>query len=40
MNSDIQEYFKYVFKKKHGEKTDNPSMKGYVKNIKIELRLR
>ena len=31
--SDIQDYFEYILKK-HGENTDNPSMKTYVHEIK------
>ena len=30
--SDIQDYFEYIFKK-HGEKTDNPSIRIYVNTI-------
>ena len=31
--SDIQDYFEYIFKK-HGEKTNNPSVRIYVNKIK------
>ena len=34
--SDIQDYFEYI-KKKHGEKTDNPSMKIYVNKIENQI---
>ena len=30
--SDIEDYFEYIFKK-HGEKTDNPSIRMYVNKI-------
>ena len=30
--SDIQDYFKYIFKK-HGKKADNPSIRMYVNKI-------
>ena len=32
--SDIQDYFKYILKK-HGQKTDNPSIIIYVNKIEI-----
>ena len=30
---DIQDYFEYILKKKHGEKTDNPPIRIYVNKI-------
>ena len=30
---DIQDYFEYIFKKQHGEKTDNPSIRIFVNKI-------
>ena len=37
--SDIQEYFEHIFKK-HNENVDNPSLKIYVKKLKIGLHLK
>ena len=34
--SDIQYYFEYILKK-HGEKTDNPSIKTYINKIEIRI---
>ena len=34
--SDIQHYFEYILKK-HGEKTDNPSIKTYINKIEIRI---
>ena len=34
--SDIQGYFEYILKK-HGEKTDNPSIRIYVNKIGLHL---
>ena len=36
--SDIRDYFEYIFKK-HGEKTDNPSIRIYIYINKIENRI-
>ena len=36
---DIQNYFEYILKK-HGENTDNPSIKIHVKKYQIELHLK
>ena len=38
--SDIQDYFEYIFKKEHGEKTFNPSVKIYKNKIKNRIMLK
>ena len=35
--SDIQDYFEYIFKKKHGEKTVNPSIRIYINKIEYRI---
>ena len=37
--SDIQDYFEYILKK-HGQKTDNPSIRIYVKKIENRITFR
>ena len=36
----ITDYFEYVFKKKHGEKTVNPSIKVYTNKIENRITFR
>ena len=38
--SDIQDYFEYIPKKKHGEDIDKPSVQIHVNKLKIELHLK
>ena len=35
--SDIQDYFEYILEKKHGEKTNNPSIRIYVNKIESRI---
>ena len=37
--ADIQDYFGYILKK-HGEKTDNPSIRKYIKKIQNRIKFR
>ena len=35
--SDIQDYFEYILKRKHGEKTDNLSVRMYINKIESRI---
>ena len=38
--SDIQDYFQYVLKNKHGENIDNPSIRIYINKIENRITLK